>query len=61
MNYNYIKFIGNTLYYDTILYYIKLHLTFIYLTFILLLIYSLTIYLEVAMIRLNWRGLDCGK
>ena len=55
MNYNYIilRFI-----YITLLYYIILYNITLNLTVILLLIYS---YLKVAMVRLYWRGLDCGN
>ena len=55
MNYNYIilRFI-----YITLLYYIILYNITLNLTVILLLNYS---YLKVAMVRLYWRGLDCGN
>ena len=56
MNHNYIilKFINITLYYFiTLLHYIYYNLHLFY--------YLFTIYSKVTMVRLNWRGLDCGN
>ena len=55
MNYNYIVLNLSILHYILLLYYIILY-------YIVHLFYSLfTIYLKVAMVRLNWRGLNCGN
>ena len=64
MNYHYsiyIKFIYIALYYYTILYCIILYIILYYITHLTFFYHLFTSYLKVAMVGLNWRGLDSGN